>query len=166
MNDRFDRHRRRSMRLPGYDYAEVGAYYVTLCTQERARLFGRVRGGVVEPSEAGRIAERELLRTADTRPNTQIDAYLVMPDHVHVVFVIAWRDISAPQQAGVFRSPSRTLGAIVRGYKGAVTSQVNSLRGTTAAVWQRNYYEHIVRSDADLDRIRRYIAANPARWKH
>ena len=64
-----------------------------------------------------------------------------------------------------FRSPARTVGAIVRGYKGAVTSQVNKLRGTEESVWQPNYYEHIVRNDADLNRIRRYIEANPVRWK-
>jgi putative transposase len=161
-----DRHHRRSIRLQGYDYAQVGAYYVTLCTHHRNRLFGRVVDGAMELSEAGQIAERALLQTPDVRPNTWVDAYLVMPDHVHMIFVIAYRDSDAAQGAAAFRSPAGTLGAIVRGYKGAVTSQVNKLRGTEGPIWQRNYYEHVVRNDADLNRIRRYIAANPARWSH
>jgi len=160
-----DRHHRRSIRLRGYDYAQVGAYYITLCTHGRAWFFGRIVDGVMALSEAGQIAERELLQTPDVRPNTQIDAYVVMPNHVHVIFVIVYRDADTPQEAATFRSPARTVGAIVRGYKGAVTSQVNKLNGTEEPVWQRNYYEHIVRNDADLNRIRRYIEANPVRWK-
>ena len=159
-----DRHHRRSIRLPGYDYAQVGAYYLTLCTHGRGWLFGRVVDGVMGLSEAGRIAEREMLQTPDVRPNVQIDAYVVMPNHVHVILIISYRDAEAPKAAATFRSPARTVGAIVRGYKGAVTSQVNKLRGTDEPVWQRDYYEHIVRNDADLKRVRRYIEANPARW--
>ena len=157
-------HHRRSIRLPGYDYAQVGAYYLTLCTHGRGWLFGRVVDRTMALSEAGRIAERELLRTPDVRPNVEIDAYVVMPNHVHVILIISCRDAGAPQAAATFRSPARTVGAIVRGYKGAVTSQVNKLRGADEPVWQRDYYEHIVRDDADLNRIRRYIEANPARW--
>ena len=87
-----------------------------------------------------------------------------MPDHLHAVVVITERAKVAT--ASGFRSLSHTLGAIVRGFKTAVTSQANTLSRTSGmSVWQRNYYEHIVRDDADLDRIPRYIAANPKRWK-
>jgi len=164
MNYDPNRHHRRSIRLPDYDYAQVGAYYITLCTHDRGWLFGRVVNRAMALSEAGAIAERELLQTPDVRPNTQIDAYVVMPNHVHVIFIIAYRDSEAPQPSATFRSPAGSIGAIVRGYKGAVTSQINKLRGREEPVWQRNYYEHVVRNDADLNRIRRYIADNPARW--
>jgi putative transposase len=156
---------RRSIRLPGYDYAQIGAYYITLCTHNRAWLFGHVADGSMVLSEAGRIAERALLQTPDVRPNILLDAFVVMPNHVHVIFVITYRDAAAPQGAATFGSPARTVGAIVRGYKGAVTSQINKLYGSERLIWQRNYYEHIVRNDADLNRIRRYIEANPARWR-
>jgi len=87
-----------------------------------------------------------------------------MPDHFHAIVVITERaDVAT---ASGFRSPSHTLGAIIRGFKAAVTRQANvMLKVNDSVVWQRNYYEHIVRDDADLDRIRRYIAANPLRWK-
>src|SRR5688572_29382040 len=106
-----NRHHRRSIRLPGYDYAQVVAYYLTLCTHGRAWLFGRVVDGAMALSEASRVAERELLRTPDVRPNIQIDAYMVMPNHIHVIFVISYRDAEAAQAAATFRSPARTVGA-------------------------------------------------------
>jgi REP element-mobilizing transposase RayT len=161
---RFQMHQRHSIRLPGYDYAQGGAHYITLCTARRARLFGHIAAGRMTLSALGRAAEEEWLQTPQIRPNVDLDAFVVMPDHFHAVVVIAERaDVAT---ASGFRSPSHTLGAIVRGFKAAVTRQANTLWQTSGMiVWQRNYYEHIVRDDADLDRIRRYIAANPTRWK-
>ncbi len=159
-----ERHHRRSIRLPGYDYARVGAYFITICTHGRARLFGRVVEGSMVLSEQGRIAEDEWRRTPMLRPHVALDAFVVMPDHVHVVVVIE-RETEGPSPHVAFHSPSQTVGAIVRGYKAAVTRRINDARGETSSpLWLRNYYEHIVRDDADLDRIRRYIANNPARW--
>jgi REP element-mobilizing transposase RayT len=156
-----DRHHRRSIRLRGYDYAQAGAYFITLCAQGRDRLFGRVVGGAVELTEIGRIVAEEWEYTPALRPNVELDAYVVMPDHMHGILVITQRDegAAAPQAAGELRSPARTVGAIVRGFKGAVVRRVGR------PIWQRDFYEHIIRSEAALDRIRRYIEANPARWE-
>src|SRR5207247_599205 len=100
-------------------------------------------------------------RTPAVRPNVELDAYVVMPDHVHGIIVITQRDEGAarPEATATLHSPARTIGAIVRGFKGAVVR-----RGGVAG-WQRNYHEHIIRSEAALDRIRRYIVANPERWE-
>jgi putative transposase len=154
-----DRHHRRSIQLQGYDYAQAGAYFITLCTQGRARLFGRVTRGVVELSDIGRIVAEEWERTPVVRPNVELDAYVVMPDHMHGILVITYHDGGAARaEAGSpLRSPTRTVGAIVRGFKGAV------VRRAGTPLWQRNYHEHIIRDAAALDRIRCYIAANPAR---
>ena len=155
---------RHSIRLPGYNYAQDGAYYITLCTSQRARLFGQVVDRQIALSALGCAAEQEWLRTPYVRPNVCLDAFVIMPDHVHAIAVILQgADIAA---TGGFRSPSHTLGAIVRGFKAAVTRQANMMANTSGlSVWQRNYYEHSVRDEADLNRIRRYIAANPSRWK-
>jgi REP element-mobilizing transposase RayT len=150
-------HQRRSLRLRDYDYASAGAYYVTICTAVRLAVFGQVVGGVMHLSQEGAIAEQEWLRTPLLRPNVELDAFVVMPDHMHMIAVIATHAPLA-STPGSFQSPSQTIGAIVRGFKGAVTKQIGW------PVWQRNYYDHIVRSDRDLERIRRYIAENPARW--
>jgi putative transposase len=155
---------RHSIRLQGYNYAQDGAYYITLCTSQRAKLFGQIVDGQMALSDLGRIAEQEWLRTPYVRPNVCLDAFVIMPDHIHAIAVILQcADVTA---TGGFRSPSHTLGAIVRGFKAAVTRQANFMAKTSGlCVWQRNYYEHIVRDEADLNRIRRYIAANPSRWK-
>jgi REP element-mobilizing transposase RayT len=156
-----DRHHRRSIRLRGYDYAQAGAYFITLCAQDRERLFGRVAGGAVVLTDIGRIVAEEWERTPALRPNVELDAYVLMPDHMHGILVITQRDdgAAAPQAVPALRSPARTVGAIVRGFKGAVVRRVGR------PIWQRDFYEHIIRSEAALERIRRYIETNPARWE-
>jgi REP element-mobilizing transposase RayT len=155
-----DRRHRYSIRLRGYDYAQAGAYFVTLCVQGRAALFGRVVDGAVELTEIGRIVAEEWEHTPALRPNVVLDTFVVMPDHLHRIVVIVRRDDGAARpEAARPRSPAHSLGAIVRGFKAAV------VRRAGTPIWQRNYYEHIIRNDADLDRIRHYIATNPARWE-
>lgn len=185
-------HDRRSIRLSGYDYGQAGAYFVTICTQDRTCLFGDVVGGGMRLNACGQIVQDELARTPVIRPEMRLDAFVVMPNHVHFVVRIvgaygntpnaracgnagagtgAYVDTPLPnaepdtKPATAFRSPSRTIGAMVRGFKSAAAKRINALRGTPGAVvWQRNYHEHIIRDDGSLARIRRYIAANPARW--
>jgi REP element-mobilizing transposase RayT len=156
-----DRHHRRSIRLRSYDYAQAGAYFVTLCAQDRACLFGRIASETVALTDIGYIVAEEWERTPTLRPNVELDEYIVMPDHMHGIVVITYRDESTTplETTNTLRSTTQTIGAIIRGFKGAVVRRVGR------AIWQRNYYEHIIRSEADLDRIRRYIANNPARWK-
>jgi REP element-mobilizing transposase RayT len=154
-------HHRRSIRLRGHDYAQAGAFFVTLCVQGRICLFGHVADGVVELTDIGRIVAEEWERTPALRPNVELDEFIVMPDHVHGIVIITQRDDGAtpPDATNTLRSPAHTIGAIMRGFKGAVVRRVGR------PIWQRNYYEHIIRSEAALDRIRQYIADNPARWK-
>jgi len=169
-------HHRRSVRLRDYDYGQVGAYFITLCAHDRACLFGDIVDGEVRLGECGHIVNEEWAYSPLLRPNVTLDAYVVMPNHVHSVVVITNALLDRTQ--GVYqyaptldarghplRSPSQTIGALVRGFKAAVTTRINEARGTPRApVWQRNYYEHIIRDDANLDRIRAYIDGNPGRW--
>ena len=180
-------HRRRSIRLKGYDYTQPGAYFVTICTHQRQPLFGRVVDGNMALNAYGEIVREEWFRTAQVRPYVELfkDEFVVMPNHIHGIIWIVARDDApdmthravgaqrrcAPtintQPRGVTPNnvTPRSLGAIVRGFKSAVTKRINALRGTPGApVWQRNYYEHIIRDERALDAIRRYIAANPLRW--
>ena len=166
------KHRRRSLRLPHHDYAVPGAYFVTLVTHERTPIFGRIEAGRVRLCEPGRIAREEWFRTAELRSNVVLFAeeFVVMPNHVHGVVRIVERaaaPVGAQRAAPLPRSTVTpgSLGAIVRAYKAAVTRRVNRLRGTPGApVWQRNYWEHVVRSERALAAVRRYIAENPLRW--
>ena len=176
--DAANRHRR-SIRLRGWDYTGAGAYFVTLVTHARATLFGDVVDGQMVLTEYGRIAAEEWVRTAEVRANVEMDEFVVMPNHVHGIIWIARRADGARQRLedGASRRLAPTgggreitvaagsLGAIVGGYKSVVARRINDLRGMAGApVWQRNYYERIVRSERELAAIRRYIRQNPANW--
>ncbi len=168
-----DHHHRRSIRLPEYDYATVGAYYVTLCACGRECLFGEIVRGQMRLNDAGRIIQEEWQRTPQLRPNVELDAFITMPNHLHGIIVITESRRGVLQYAPTigqnpgFRSPSQTLGAIVRGFKSAVTRRVNTRHNTQGnKLWQRNYYEHVIRDEKDLKEIRRYIAVNPRLWKY
>ena len=172
--------RRRSIRLRGYDYTQPGAYFVTLCTQDHRPLFGRIAHGEMELSPYGHIVEDEWAHTGELRPYVRLGVLAVMPNHVHAIIWIVHPD-AGPRQAeedepdtGTARR-ARTerfgkpvpgsLPTIVRAFKAAVTKRINERRGTPGApVWHRNYYEHVIRDESDLARLRTYIAENPARW--
>jgi REP-associated tyrosine transposase len=170
-----NRRRRRSIRLQGFDYSQVGTYFVTICTQERACLFGDVLNGDMRLNAAGRIVEQFWLAIPIHFPDVVLDAFVVMPNHVHGIVIIIDRAVGAknfsplPRKDAEVRtpnrSPSKTIGSIVRGFKIGVTKWFREGRGAEK-VWQRNYYEHIVRDEEALSRIRQYIENNPMQWAH
>ncbi len=161
-------HHRRSVRLPEYDYSSPGSYYVTVCTHDTFHLFGRILNGQMRRSARGEIAHREWFRFAELRQDVTLDAFIVMPNHVHGIIVIRrgippTRDAPTVERLGKLVAGS--LPILVRAYKSAVTKRVNEFANTLASpVWQRNYYEHVIRDEEELNRIREYIMTNPLRW--
>ncbi|MBK6645340.1 MAG: transposase [Anaerolineales bacterium] len=169
-----DVHHRRSIRLKEYDYTKAGAYFVTIVTYQREPLFGEIVDGAMNLNPLGEIARREWFKTAELRPYVELyeDEFVVMPNHAHGII---WNNGA---DGGAERRSARTgaadekphvdagsLGAIVRAYKSAVTYAINAARQSRGVVvWHRNYHEHIIRDDADLKRIRDYIANNPLKW--
>lgn len=161
-------HRRRSLRLKGYDYAQAGAYFVTICTQNRACWFGEVVDGKMRLNVFGEIAREEWFRTGQIRPNVELDAFVIMPNHIHGIIVIRG-NVGATRQVAPTKHPagpvSGSIGAIVGQFKSITAKRINELRGTPRVpVWQRNYYERIIRDELALARIREYIANNPRQW--
>ena len=157
---------RHSFRLPYDDYSQSGVYFVTICVHDRRCMFGEVKDRATFLNELGQLVVSEWLRTPVVRPQAVLDQYVVMPNHVHAMIAIedSRRGVS-PYARPIFRSPSQTVGAIVRGFKSATTRRINEIRGTAGRmIWQRNYYEHVVRNDNELARIREYIANNPLQW--
>jgi REP element-mobilizing transposase RayT len=166
-------HNRRSMRLKGFDYS-AGVFFVTLVTANRECVFGDVRNDEMQLNTLGLIVQEEWRRSAEIRPEIHLDAFVVMPNHLHAIVGLATqRDavgahgrapLPANMGATMFR-PARSLGSLVAGFKSAATHRVNTLRRTpNQPLWQRNYYDHVIRNDAELDRIRAYIIENPRRW--
>ena len=154
---------RRSRRLEGYDYSQAGAYFVTLCAHDRECLFGDLHGSGIRLGEFGKIVAEEWTRCSEIRHEVELDEWVVMPNHLHGIVVI-----TAPGEAHG-RAPlhprTGSLSSLVAGFKAATTKRINVLRGTPGRpVWQRNYYDHIIRNEASLDAIRRYIVENPLRW--
>ena len=166
-----DHHHRRSIRLKNYDYTQPGAYFVTVCTYERAPLFGAVADGRMILNPLGQMARQCWLAIPDHFPHTQLDKFVIMPNHVHgIIWIVddvanvGAKDFSPrPSNGKRPRGTSRTIGSVVRGFKIGVTKW--GRRNTDVfSVWQRNYYEHIIRTERSLNAIRRYIAENPLRW--
>jgi putative transposase len=143
---------------------------VTVCTRDRACLFGHVMNGEMHLNEAGEVTREQWLRTAQMRPNVELDAFMIMPNHLHGIVAIHERCRGtlqrAPTQTERFGQPtSNSIPTIVRLFKSATAKRINQMRGAPGTpVRLRNYYEHVVRNEAELMAIREYIQANPARW--
>jgi REP element-mobilizing transposase RayT len=159
-------HRRRSIRLPEYDYRQTGAYFVTIVARDRAALFGKIAGCEMRLNEFGQIVEKEWQRSSAIRSEIELDVFVIMPNHIHGIVNIIDAHDGAIARSPLCSGPApRSLGAFVAGFKSAVTTRINELRHTRGTpVWQRNYYEHVVRNDDELLRVREYILNNPLDW--
>jgi putative transposase len=174
-----ERHHRRSIRLDRYDYSQCGVYVVTIVTAYREHLFGAITRAEMQLSEYGMIAAEEWERSAVIRKELDLDAWVIMPNHVHGIVVLTEsEEVIRCREQNYAVQPSgedekirrgtrnRSLSSFVQGYKGAVTSRINALRqGEGVTVWQRNYYERIVRDEDEYNRFREYIINNPVYWE-
>lgn len=170
INSAFETSKRRSLRLKGYDYSQPGAYFITLCTHKRKCILGEVVDDEMRLNDAGRLVETEWLNTAKVRSYINLDAFIVMPNHFHAILFIqgkagATHRVAPTGDKSCGGPEPASIGAIVGQFKSRVTKEINSWRGSsTGSLWQRNYYEHVVRDEEDLNRIRQYIQDNPRRW--
>lgn len=173
---------RHSIRLREYDYSQSGAYFVTICTRESECLLGQIEHGQVVLSEAGEIAQSVWLGLSNRFPSVTLDEYVIMPNHIHGIVLVGAQFI-APDPKDDMAHRVCTLGDIVRVYKTTVTRLIRTRNysvtdrdtintggmnpaptDTVCFGWQRNYYEHVIRNDDDLQRTREYILGNPVRW--
>jgi putative transposase len=166
-------HHRRSIRLKDYDYSQSGAYFVTICVHERECVLGNVIEGETRLNEYGEIVAKCWHDLIDHYPHIGLDAFVVMPNHVHGVIVIDDENVADPMVgagAGLRPAPTATtkrypLSEIVRAFKSFSARRINELRKTAGIpFWQRNYYEHVIRNDRELNAIREYSLHNPLRW--
>jgi putative transposase len=173
---------RRSLRLLGYDYSRSGAYFLTLCVHNRECLFGDVVNSEILLSRFGEIARKKWLRSSELRSEISLDVFVIMPNHLHgIVFIDPDHRCCATEieRAGVGahgraplqgrtrlpQRPKRSLGSFVAGFKSIVTKCVNEIRETPGSpLWQRNYFDHIIRTPRALNQIREYILTNQRQW--
>jgi len=168
------------MRLQEYDYSQEGAYFITICTVNHDLIFSDVR--------FKEIVEKCWMNSSNMRPNIDLDEFVVMPNHVHGIIIIKYQkpqpvgaycntppkrpgraNINSPlrgKHPDKFKSPSQTIGSIIRGFKSSSAKKINILRETPGMpVWQRNYYDHVIRGEKDLYSKRKYIRENPLAWE-
>lgn len=172
-------HHRRSIRLAGYDYTQAGAYFITICTHKRQNLFGDIVNGEMILNEYGKIVATCWQELARHFPHITLGEWVIMPNHVHGIIVIGRGEAPADDQSTTTSSDNRrvlrpsppngtdpgSVGAIVQNYKSVASRKINKLRSTAGApVWQRNYWEHIIRNEQAYQRIANYIINNPAQW--
>lgn len=151
---------RKSRRLPGYDYRHPGAYFVTICLLDRLHLLGEISNGTMHASPAGHMVRAVWDAIPERYNGIQIDEFVAMPDHVHgIVMLTGTTDRSSP-----------SLPQVVQRFKSLTTARYREAVASSnwppyrGALWQRNYYERVIRHDAELNRVRQYIRDNPARW--
>ena len=166
-------HHRRSTRLSDYDYAQPGAYFITICTQGRICLFGDVKDGEILLNPLGRIAKECWMSLPQHFNRVSLDLVVVMPNHVHGIVRIA-EDGRSRSRGTACRAPTMerfshpdrgSLPTIIRSFKSSATKRINELRSTQGAqVWQRNYYDRVIRNERELDAIRQYLVDNPEKW--
>jgi len=180
-------HNRKSIRLQGYDYSQAGLYFITICCQNRVCLFGEIDNGEMVLNDAGKHAQQCWLEIPKHFPNTTLHEYITMPNHIHGIIEIVGANNYSPNgdshnnhspnddspngtktranNYSPLRGTTKTIGSVVRGYKIGVTkwfrenNQNQFPIGTS--IWQRNYWEHIVRNENECQRIAQYIIDNP-----
>ncbi|TRU07304.1 MAG: transposase [Microcystis sp. Msp_OC_L_20101000_S702] len=181
-----EKHHRRSIRLRNYDYSQPGAYFVTICTYQKQSWFGEIKNGQIYLNQLGKIVADEWLKTCKIPPNFKLDEWVIMPNHFHGIVIIndysgddqslGARDApldlgarDAPLDLGARDAPLQqkpnSLSSCIAGFKSAVTKRINLLRqNTDTPIWQRNYYESILRDEKYLAVVREYIINNPKNW--
>ncbi len=176
----YNKPRRKEIRLRGYDYSRDGLYYVTICTKDRKCLFGEIKDGEMHKNEYGQILESVWNDLPSHYTNIVLHEHIVMPDHFHAIIQIDNGRVGGNASVGGGLKPSPTdtqpsesgmqptkhgLAEFVRALKTFSARKINELRKMQGTpVWQRNYYEHIIRNDDDYCRTVNYIKENPARW--
>ena len=168
----------KSVRLPCFAYNEPGAYFVTICTAGRACVLGAIENDTAHLTDVGEIVREELLRSFSIRKELMLDCHVIMPNHLHVVVIIGDADgahyraalresasYDADLKRGTRQRSARSISSFVAQFKAVSTKRVNELRrGSGERLWQPSFYEHVIRTDDDLNGIRVYVQSNPAQW--
>ncbi|MBD2269503.1 transposase [Anabaena sp. FACHB-1391] len=186
-----DIHKRQSIRLKGYDYSQSGLYFITICCYQRECLFGNIINSQIILNNFGQLIKEEWLKSAEIREEIEFDDFIIMPNHFHGIVIINQEinsdfmkndvDFQDNNVGANGRSPLRqiqlsrtkismkpkSISSLIAGFKSATTKKINIIRNTPQnPVWQRNYYDHIIRNDESLARIREYVQNNPLSWEN
>jgi putative transposase len=167
-----NKYRIESTRLQSWDYRSRGWYFVTICTQNRRPILGKIVDNEIQLSPIGLIANSELCDLHTHYGNVYVDKHIAMPNHVHAIFMIDGEHYFSPQARTTVAPPPKrssispeagSLSAIVRSYKAGVTLKSRDL-GFSGEIWQARFHDHLLRGDKVISAVREYIRNNPANW--
>ena len=157
------RYRGKSKRLPGYDYSQPGKYFITICTKNHSCIFGRIEDNKTNLNQFGRIAKKYWIEIPEHFTNTVVDEFVIMPNHIHGIIIIKSNNDKNSNREYANRKP-KTVSTIIGSYKAAVSKTINQIRNQNNSIWHSNFYDHIIRTYAELNKIREYIKQNPSNW--
>jgi len=163
---------RQSIRLKKYDYSQSGLYFVTICAQNRECLFGDIVDEKMIFNDVGNMIEKQWNNIPERFNVVVLDTFQIMPNHIHmIIHIVGATLVVAPSiRAGIKSAPTTTLGNIIGAFKSLTAHEYimgvknNGWKSFDKRLWQRNYYEHIIRNESDLNKIREYIKNNPLFW--
>lgn len=171
--------KRKDLRLKAYDYSQAGYYFVTICTENKQHLFGEIDDGIMKLNDAGKMVEDWINKLHGRYENAVLDEFAIMPNHIHIIMVIVGADPCVSPPSGIPPKTSDSTGThmgvplhrIIQWVKTMTTNDY--IKGVKSGqykpfnkqIWQRNYYEHVIRNDKELQEIREYIVNNPAKWE-
>ena len=138
---------RKKLRLECYNYSKQGMYFITICIKSRAKILGKINNNQIELTKQGTIVQHHIEHIPQKYTNIKIDEYIIMPNHIHIIISMC-------------STNDAHLSRIIKQYKGSVTKQIGY------SIWQKSYYEHVIRNEKEYYKIKEYIQNNIVNWKH
>ena len=169
--DILDLPRRKSQRLRNYDYSQNGAYFITICTNNKEHLFGKIIRGQMVLNVYGEILEKHIQKMSNLYDDIKVNNYVVMPNHIHIIIAICRERIVCVPQSDPTKSQ---IPQMIQAYKSSVTKEIREIsrNGThemhslqQQQIWQKSYHDHIIRNEAEYQKIWEYIDTNPLKWE-
>lgn len=159
--------KRKSYRLKGFDYKNSGFYFITIVSYQRQNIFGRIMNKTFYPNELGHQISINWNLISEKHVNIEIDAFVVMPNHIHGILKINgdenFMGMSFLDEFAQFKYERNSIGQVIRGFKSSITSWSKNY-SDLKNIWQRNYYDHIIRDEKSYNLIKEYILLNPENW--
>ena len=160
-----DKYRIESARLPGWNYACDGSYFLTICTHKCECFLGEILNGEMVMSHLGEIVREELLRSFEIRHELKCVGYVIMPNHLHLIVNLTQLEPSKYNEPRISAIRPKSISSFVGGFKASATSRINTLRNSKGQqVWHPRFYDHLIRNNCEFELIHNYIAQNPATW--
>ena len=161
-----NKYRIESARLPGWNYASDGSYFLTICTHQSECILGKINNSEMEMSDLGVIVREELLRSFEIRRELKCISYVIMPNHLHLLVDLIHSELDKNHRPTTSGLQPKSISTFVGGFKSSVTTRINTIRGSAGkTVWHPRFYDHLIRNNCEYEFIYNYIASNPATWE-